>query len=98
MNVINFVGDAWEVRLDDGDPHEDALRIADALGKLVREVNPAGSVTIGYDTRPLSAALAREMGEVIAGQIADIDGREFSKSVLHGGHGCGSCSVSDKNC
>lgn len=68
MNVINFVGDAWEVRLDDGDPHEDALRIADALGKLVREVNPAGSVTIGYDTRPLSAALAREMGEVIAGQ------------------------------
>jgi aldehyde:ferredoxin oxidoreductase len=34
---------------------------------------------------------------IVAGQIADIDGREFSKSVLHGGHGCGSCSVSVKN-
>ncbi len=67
MNVINFNGDYWGTRLDDGDPSEDVLRIADALGKLIHEVNPEGNVLIGYDTRPLSAPLAREMGEVIAG-------------------------------
>lgn len=37
-------------------------------------------------------------GEVIVGQIVDIDGWEFSKSVFYGGYGCGFCLVSDKNC
>ena len=66
MSVINFLGDAWCVRMDEGDPHEDALRIADALGRLTRERFPESTIVIGYDTRPLSLAIAREMGEVIA--------------------------------
>ena len=40
MNVINFTGDAWEARVGDGDPYEDALRIADAVGELAHELNP----------------------------------------------------------
>ena len=66
MSVINFLGDAWCVRVDEGEPHEDALRIANALGRLSRERFPESTIVIGYDTRPLSAAIAREMGEVIA--------------------------------
>ena len=66
MSVINFLGDAWCVRVDEGEPHEDALRIANALGQLSRERFPESTIVIGYDTRPLSAAIAREMGEVIA--------------------------------
>ena len=66
MSVINFLGDAWCVRVDEGEPHEDALRIADALGRLTRERFPESTIVIGYDTRPLSTAIAQEMGEVIA--------------------------------
>ena len=67
MSVINFLGDAWYVRVNEGEPHADALRIASALGRLVRDRQPEGTVVIGYDTRPLSAAIALEMGEVISG-------------------------------
>lgn len=44
MSVINFLGDAWCVRMDEGDPHEDALRIADALGRLTRPRKPAKGI------------------------------------------------------
>lgn len=66
MSVINFTGDAWYVRVDEGEPHADALRIASALGRLVKDRQPDGNVVIGYDSRPLNAAIALEMGEVIA--------------------------------
>lgn len=66
MSVINFLGDAWYVRVDEGEPHADALRIASALGRLVKDRQPEGNVVIGYDSRPLNAAIALEMGEVVA--------------------------------
>ena len=67
MNVINFTGDAWEARVGDGDPYEDALRIADAVGELAHELNPDARVYVGFDSRSLSRSLAPEMAEVVAG-------------------------------
>ena len=66
MNVINFTGDAWEARVGDGDPYEDALRIADAVGELAHELNPDARVYVGFDSRSLSRSLAPEMAEVVA--------------------------------
>ena len=66
MHIINFTGDTWLTRLDDGEAHEDALRIANAMGALAREVRPGSTVYVGYDARPLSVALSREVGEVLA--------------------------------
>ena len=66
MRVINFVGDTWCAKVDEGDSREDALRIASAVGRLAREANPEGVVYVGYDMRPLSSGLAREVGEVVA--------------------------------
>ena len=84
MSVINFLGDAWCVRVDEGEPHEDALRIASALGRLTKERCPNGAIVIGYDTRPLSAAIALEMGEVIAsyGIAARVSDSHCPASVL----------------
>ena len=84
MSVINFLGDAWCVRVDEGEPHEDAIRIADALGRLTRERYPESTVVIGYDTRPLSAAIAREMGETIAfcGMTVRVSDAHCPASVL----------------
>ena len=79
---------------------EDLLRrLADA-GDQRRVDAVAGDVEKAHLARRAADGVGHRLtpGEVIAGQIADIDGREFSKSVLHGGHGCGSCSVSVKNC
>lgn len=66
VRVINFTGDTWVSRLEDGSPDEDLLRIADALGRLAHEGRPGSTVYVGYDTRSLSVALAAEVGEVIA--------------------------------
>lgn len=66
MHIINFTGDTWLTRTDDGEAHEDALRVADAMGALVQESRPGSTVYVGFDTRPLSVALAREVGEVLA--------------------------------
>lgn len=70
MDVINFTGDTWTVRVDDGDPCADALRIADAMGRLAEESRPGSTVYVGFDTRPLSRSLAGEVAEVIAAHDA----------------------------
>lgn len=67
MRTIDFVGDSWLSRYDEGEPHEDILRIAAALGQLVCESQPEATIYVGYDTRLLSIALAHEVAEVIAG-------------------------------
>lgn len=67
MRTINFVSDSWFSRFDEGEPHEEILRIAAALGQLVYEMQPEATIYVGYDTRLLSLAIAREVGEVIAG-------------------------------
>lgn len=67
MRAINFTGDLWLSRYDEGEPHEDILRIAAAFGQLVHEAQPDATLYVGYDTRLLSIALAREVAEVIAG-------------------------------
>ena len=72
VRVINFTGDTWSSRLEDGSPDEDLLRIADALGRLAHENQPGSSVYVGFDTRPLSVALVGEVGEVIAAHGARV--------------------------
>ena len=66
MSVIHFAGDAWFTRVDEGSVQEDALRIAAAVGALVRRSQPDGIVYVGYDTRTLSQGLAREVGATVA--------------------------------
>lgn len=66
MRTINFTGDSWFSRFDEGEPHEDILRIAAALGQLVSESQPEATIYVGYDTRLLSIALAHEVAEVMA--------------------------------
>lgn len=72
MRSINFVGDSWLSRYDEGDPHEDILRIAAGLGQLVQESQPEATIYVGYDTRLLSIAIAHEVGELIAGYGLDV--------------------------
>lgn len=67
MRTINFIGDSWLSRYDEGEPHEDILRIAAAFGQLVQEAQPGATLYVGYDTRLLSIAIAHEVAEVIAG-------------------------------
>lgn len=66
MGVISFTGDAWISRVEDVSPREDALRIADAVGRLVQENQPGATVYVGYDTRPECAGIAREMSGAMA--------------------------------
>lgn len=66
MSIVRFVGDAWQVRVDEDDPRDGALRIAEAVGLLAGETHADGTVYVGYDTRPSSVELAEEVGGVIA--------------------------------
>lgn len=66
MRVINFTGDTWCVRVDEGDVEGDAARIADALGRLVLRNHGQASVYVGYDARPLSAVAARAAAGTLA--------------------------------
>lgn len=66
MGVINFVGDTWTMRVEDGDPRREVLRIADAMGRLARDTRPGSKLYVTFDVRPLSIELAHEAAQVAA--------------------------------
>ena len=70
MSVINFAGDAWVSRVDEGNPRDNILRIAAGLARTAkgRDAGAGGAIYVGYDTRGLSCELAQEVAGVIAGQ------------------------------
>lgn len=86
MRTIDFVGDSWLSRYNEGEPHEDILRIAAALGQLVSESQPDATIYVGYDTRLLSIAIAHEVAEVIAGfgLVAKVSDTHCPTPALYG--------------
>lgn len=64
---IRFGADGWHARLDDGYTRDNVCRIADALGKIWSRDAPGGVAYVGYDLRPESRAMAREVAWTLAG-------------------------------
>lgn len=63
---IRFGLDGWHARLDGGFQAANVMRVADGLGQVWSDDQPGATVYVGYDLRPESRSMAREVGWTLA--------------------------------
>ena len=68
MNAIRFGTDGWRARYGKGFDEDNVARLAAAAARTFAQIDPAGTVYVGYDTR----RDCRHYAEVAAGAVASV--------------------------